>query len=104
MPQGLLNCVSHLRGPARLGEPQEVMLLKELDAHRIERIAGEENDALGHVGRFGLQQMIKLLSVEFRQAQVAQDEVIVTFAHLAQRTSPIVCRLHGIPITAEERC
>ena len=46
VPQGLLHRVSHLRGPARLGKPQEVMLLQELDAHRIERIAGEENPAL----------------------------------------------------------
>lgn len=43
--QGLLRHVSHLCGPARFREPQEMMLRKECKAQGIERIPGEENRA-----------------------------------------------------------
>ena len=103
MPQSVLHHLSYLRGTARLGEPQEVVLLKELNAQGVERIPGEKNHALVHAGRFGLEQMIQVLPVEFRHAQVAQDEVIPPFVHLDQRGSPVVYRLYGMPITAKER-
>jgi hypothetical protein len=60
MPQGLLYHVSHLRGTAWLGQPQEGLFFKERKAYGIERIPGEENHAVVHVGRFGLQLLTEL--------------------------------------------
>jgi hypothetical protein len=75
VPQSLLHHVSHLCGTAWLREPQEMMLRKERETHGIERICGEENHALAHVGRFGLQQMIQVLPVEGRQAPTEGEPV-----------------------------
>jgi hypothetical protein len=82
IPQRLSNRVSYLRRTARLGKPHEVMLCEEFQACGIAHVSGEENDALVHGGRCGLQQVVQVWSIEFWQAQIAQDEVIVTRVNL----------------------
>ena len=48
--------------------------------------------------------MVKVLPVKFREAQVTQDDVIMTRLNLEQRGIAILCRIHLMPITAEEGC
>ena len=104
MPLCVLNRFSYLRCTARFGQPHEIMLFEEFHACGIENVAGEENHAPVHGGRFGLQQMVKILPIEFWQAQIAEDEVILLRVNLLQCRFAIVCRLHCMPIAAQECC
>jgi hypothetical protein len=101
-PQDALDGAAGLSQGKGFRETRRATRLQEGLRGGLQGIARQKDAALTEVWLLALQKPVKTRAVELRHAHVAQDQVIGARGELGQGQAPVLHRVHGVAIAAQQ--